>query len=685
MQFSRNWLAEYVELPEAFETLAAALTGAGLAVEGTEQAGDDVLFEVEVTSNRADCMSHLGIAREVGAVLGVPVEWPEVPPPGAIRLDANSWGAIEIEDPEGCPRYVGVVVRGIEVGESPAWLKDRLASVGVRSINNVVDVTNFVLWESGQPLHAFDADKLRDRKIVVRSARVDEELVTLDGEVRELDPEILVIADGQGAVALAGIMGGRDSEVTETTANVLIESAHFAPSRVRNGAKKLAMHTDASHRFERGSDYEACLDAALRTAQLLRELCGGEIDTDAVDVRPRMAEPLCGRFTLDGLNAFAGTAIEESFVVEQLKRLGFELVRLGDDNAAWEAHVPSWRRFDFEADSAGKVYPAYFYEEVLRLRGFDAIPSTLPAIEGPDLGLSQSHHRREELRSFLAASGLAETITYSFGAAEADSRFESLVEGPALELANALSEQYALMRRSLLPNLVEGALFNLRRGSRAVRLFEFGHLFPASGDEVDAFAVVLGGTLGSPWQRSLELDFFDLRGVFEAAAQECGVELEFVPCELTGMLPGTSAEIRWRRSSEGDSRRVGYLGRVDEPESPVPLYAGEIEVEALERVAPDKFVPVSRHPGVAVDLTLTHSVETPWAAIAEAIEVARPELLSGFEMSDRYGGKGVPEGAVNTTIAFRYSASDRSLTQDEVNDQHGELVNDLESKFGLSG
>lgn len=681
MRFSRNWLAEYVALPESFEALAEGLTGAGLAVEGVERSAGDMLFEVDVTSNRADCMSHLGIAREVGAIFDEKVKQPDLPTPGAIRIDANSWGAIEIEDPAGCPRYVGVVVRGIRVGSSPDWLQARLEAVGVRSINNVVDVTNYVLWEYGQPLHGFDADKLQDRKIVVRSARGTETLVTLDGEERKLAPEILVIADGREAVALAGIMGGSDSEVTESTVDVLIESAHFEPTRIRNGAKALAMHTDASHRFERGSDPEACLEAALRAAALIVDLCGGAIDPEVIDVRPEMSEPVEGEFSLEGLDAFAGVATDESFVVDHLQRLGFSLHRLFGDESAWNVQVPSWRRFDFETDANGRVYPAYFYEEVLRMRGLAAIPSTLPAIEGPDAGLSRSHRHRESHRRLLSACGLSETITYSFGSAAADARFRGLSEGPPLELANALSEQYAFMQRSLLPNLVEGALYNLRRGGSAVQLFEFGHVFPAAGEEAEALGVILGGEIGSAWQRGLELDFFDLKGVFEELARESGVELVFEAASMAGFVPGTVAEIHLLRQGETGPVAIGYAGRVEEPESAVALYAGEILVGDLGRGTPDAVTPPPRHPGVSVDLTLTHSTDIAWATIADAIRELRSESLTGFRMSDRYSGEGVARGAVNTTISFRYDASDRSLTQDEVNERHGRLSDALKARF----
>lgn len=683
MQFSRNWLAEYVELPESFETLAEGLTGAGLAVEASRSVDDDVYFELDVTSNRPDCMSHLGVAREVRAVFGGEVKPPDVATLGSVKIESNSWGSISIEDEKGCPRYVGVVVRGVEVGASPDWLKERLEAVGVRSINNIVDITNFVLWEYGQPLHAFDADKLRGAQIVVRPAREGELLTTLDGEERKLDPEILVIADAENAVALAGVMGGLDSEVTAATANVLIESAHFEPTRVRNGAKKLGLHTDASHRFERGADYESCLEAALRAAALIQELCGGAIDTDAIDVRPDMTEPLVGTFSLAGLCSFAGVGIEESFVVERLERLGFTLRRSEDDDQEWIVQVPSWRRHDFETDPSGAVYPAYFYEEVLRMFGLDAIPSTLPALVGPDRGSDHCHRRREDLRGFLVTAGLAETVTYSFGSAAAESRFESLVEGPSLKVENALSEQYALMRRSLLPNLVEGALFNLRREARAVRLFEFGHVFPGATAEVEALGIIVGGTLGSPWQRDVTQDFFDLKGIFEELGRERGLVLEFEPRAIQGFVRGTSADMVL--VSEGlDRRRIGYLGLVDEAASPVALYAGEIVVSGLDRRVTDSVTVPSRHPGVTVDLTLTHSMETPWKSIADAVRELRSDRLTNFDLVDRYQGKGVPQGSVNTTIAFRYNAEDRSLTQDEVNQDHDRLREALEERFRTS-
>ncbi|MEO1366607.1 MAG: phenylalanine--tRNA ligase beta subunit-related protein, partial [Acidobacteriota bacterium] len=284
MQFSKNWIGDYVELPAEVETLAERLTNAGLSVEGLEDRGDDHLMDLDVTTNRPDCMNHFGLAREVAAVFGSDLKRPAVDlEPVATTIEDVA--SLEIDDFELCPRYTALALRGVKVGPSPEWLVERLEAIGSRSINNVVDVTNYVLWETGQPLHAFDLRKIRGGHIRVRSAAEGETLKTLDGEMRELDPSILVIADRSEPIALAGVMGGFDSEVTDSTVDILLESAHFDPTTVRKGAKKLGLHTDACHRFERGADPEACLDAARRAAALMIELGGGELLAGALDLR----------------------------------------------------------------------------------------------------------------------------------------------------------------------------------------------------------------------------------------------------------------------------------------------------------------------------------------------------------------------------------------------------------------
>ncbi len=677
MRFSRDWLSDYVELPRSDDELAARLTAAGLAVEGVEERGGDRLLEVDVTTNRPDCMCHLGLAREVATLFGRPLESPLPAPadggPGSVP--------VELADPD-CRRYVARVVRGARVGPSPEWLRRRLEALDLRPINNVVDVTNFVLWESGQPIHAFDLAKLGGGRVVVRSALPGELLVTLDGEKRGLDPEVLVIADAERAVALAGIMGGLESEVTEATADVLIESAHFDPTRVRRGAARLGMHTDASHRFERGADPGACRAAADRVAALLAEIAGGEVEPGATDVfdDPGFSS-LAGTLDAGRLARFAGFEVPGEEVERSLAGLGFAPERAGD--GVWRVTVPSWRFYDFrDRRPDGAIWEADLYEEVLRIAGFDRLPSALPAIAGPDEGGSDGYALRRRIRTVLVASGFREAVNYSFHSREAGREMVGVGRPEdALLIANPLSEQLAVLRRSLLPGLVESARFNARRGASEVLLFEIGHLFPGGeAAELEAVALAGGGAPGTIWDGRRELDLFDLKGAVEALAGAFGVRLEARPAEVRGMLPGTASELL------ADGARRGWMGRLDDPEMPFPLYLAELETAALGAAPSARPVRLpSRFPGVATDLTLTHPAGVSWREIGEAVEAARPGELVEWGMKDRYTGEGVPEGAVNTTIYFVYNAEDRSLTRDEVQESHEALADLLRRRFGEAG
>ncbi|MDX1643599.1 MAG: phenylalanine--tRNA ligase subunit beta [Thermoanaerobaculia bacterium] len=720
MLFSRQWLGRYVELPDDVDDLCQRLTAAGFNVEHVRRVGDDLQLDLEITTNRSDAMNHLGLARELAVVYDSGLLPPEVDTTGCDRpLDGCE---ISVDDLGDCPRYAARVVRGVTVGPSPDWLVERLESIGQRSINNIVDVTNFVLWETGQPLHAFDLATLAGPAIRVRRARDGESLTTLDGEERELDAEILVIADAERAVALAGIMGGLDTEVGRGTSDVLIESAHFELQRVRRGANRLGMSTDASFRFERGTDPELCLWAATRAAELMAEVAGGEIAPGAADVRDAAVDwRPHGRLDRASLCRFAGVEIPADEIERILDGLGYELTRdaASETDDAWSVRVPSWRYYDCEAwrptekpvektgdppgdatpgGGAPRVWEADLYEEVMRHVGFDAIPADLPALGAPDAGSSASHLLRERIRDHLSACGLAEAIDFAFHDADADASLPplaALVEAPSsldeagdgdgsggevVRLANPLSEKYALMRRSLLPGLVASALFNQRRGAEVVRLFEVGHLFAAGRPEVEAVGLVCGGVSPLPWNAARRWDFFAVKGVVEDLARRFGVELAFRPADLTGLLPGTAAEIL---VADGE-RVVGLLGRLDSDETTFPLFVAELATAALERDGEAVQVEApSKYPGIEADATLTHPEEVAWRAIADAIEAAEVEDLEAYGLKDRYTGSGVPQGAVNTTIFFRYNAQDRSLTQEEINQRHLALVDELEARFGL--
>ena len=688
MEFSFDWICQYVDPEEGASAVAERLTAAGLAVEGQEVRQGDVIFDVDVTTNRPDCMNHFGLAREVSALTGKTLTSPDT---DILEVEERTADVAEVElqDATGCPRYVARVIRGVEVGPSPEWLVKRLESIGQRSINNIVDITNFVLWELGQPIHAFDLQKLSRAKILVRRAREGERLVTLDGEDRELDPEILVIADAEKAVALAGIMGGLDSEVTESSADILIESAHFDPTRIRLGAGLLGIHTDANHRFERGADPEVCRLAADRVTSLVAEIAGGQVLAGAVDVRNSSLDwQLAGKLDLRRASAFGGVELDGEQVVGWLEGIGFEME--AESAGVWQVGVPSWRYYDMRPDPtrpAGEPQPAVFeadlFEEVLRLHGFDSISSTLPDVGGPDAGSSAGHWRREGVRRHLAICGYTEAVTFSFYDAEAESRFPGIGrQGTPLLLANPISELYTVMQRSLLPGLLEAAEFNLRRGAGSVRLFEIGHLFPGQDcEELEAVALVAGGGMGTAWDRHRDYDFFDLKGAVESLAARFGPELRFRPADLAGFVAGTGAEIL---AGDSDSA-VGYLGQLAHEDAAVPLFAAELRTDLCQPGAVQAVELPSRFPAVEVDLTLTHAESTAWADLADEIEAAAVQDLVEFGLEVRYVGEGVPAGAVNTTIYFLYNAADRSLTQEEVNERHEAVRHRLTDRFGWKG
>ncbi|MEM8931692.1 MAG: phenylalanine--tRNA ligase subunit beta [Acidobacteriota bacterium] len=698
MQFSKNWIGEYVDLPEFAEEVAHRLTAAGHAVDTIETVetatGADHLLEVEVTTNRPDCMCHLGLAREVAAILGRELKVPDGEGLQPVADAADAVATLSVDDHALCPSFTLQVIRGVQVGPSPDWLVARLEAIGSRSINNIVDITNYVLWETGQPLHAYDLRKLATdgdgRHVVrVRRATEGETLKTLDGEKRKLDPSILVIADAEAAIGLGGIMGGFDSEVTESTVDILLEAGHFDPSTVRHGAKTLALKTDAGHRFERGADPKACYWAARRAAAMIVELAGGELldgHLEATDLRADW--PPTVEISLAKLQSFGGVTLGAKRVETILEALGFTVQHREDgDDTLFTVTAPSWRYYDFEDAHAQDVY-----EEVLRIYGFDPIPSTLPIARGTDAPMRPQHRRRRATQDTLASCGFAEAITFAFLDRESDAAYPSFyADREAMALANPLSDLYTVMRRSLLPNLVATARYNQRRGAEAVRVFEIGHIFGAAPEheegrvEMDVLALVAGGRLGTPWEHQVELDFFDLKGTLEVLAQALGHRFTFRAAERPNLVAGTTAEIL--RVDAGDGEQVvGFIGQLDEHDLAYPLFVAELSLDRLGEgtISLETRTP-SRYPGIDVDLTLTHSLDVPWRDVAAAVEGAAVDDLVQFSLVDRYQGEGVPFGAVNTTIAFRYNAPDRSLTQDEINSRHEAVRSLLTERFGFGG
>src|SRR6185369_9309335 len=489
MLISYNWLRELTSTRLNAQQLRDRLTMVGLAVDAIDQHDGDAVLDVEVPSNRPDCLSHIGIAREVTVIDSTKLNLPKSTEPPT-EGNAASLTSVEIKDLELCPRYAARLVRGVKIGPSPDWLVERLETIGQRSINNVADITNYVLHETGQPLHAFDFAKLAERRIVVRRAVAGEKLKTLDGVERQLTNEMLVIADAEKPVALAGIMGGEDSEISERTTEVLIESAYFNPDSVRRTARSLGMDTEASRRFERGADCDGVVRAQQRCVELICELAGGVATVDALDVYPNPISERIVNLRPKRVEALTSISAEPSEMTRILLGLGFESI--GTPSGELGFKVPTWR-IDVEQEED-------LVEEVARHVGYDKIASELP----PSASSGEYQPNEMKLRSLrrtLTGLGLDEAINFSF--TEETEEFESIVsvQGPALKqpkLANPIIEDAACMRSTLLPGLLASVRRNMNRGQRDVRLFEIGRVFFELGDgelpeETMALSMVMTG------------------------------------------------------------------------------------------------------------------------------------------------------------------------------------------------
>jgi phenylalanyl-tRNA synthetase beta chain len=679
MKISYTWLKEFLDLKLAPRDLAAQLTMIGLAVDAVEPHGSDFILEFDLTSNRPDCLSHLGIAREAAAMTGQPLRLPgqklaEAP---AQTRDVT---AVEIWNPDLCPRYTARVIRGVKVAPSPAWLAARLEALGQRSINNVADITNYVLLEQGHPLHAFDLQRLGGHRIIVRAAREGETLRTLDGVERKLQPEMLVIADAHKAVAMAGIMGGADSEISGATTDVLLESAYFAPASIRQTARALGLGTEASYRFERGTDYDAVVRACDRAAQMIAEIAGGEVLGGIIDVYPQPVTRGQIIFRRARYRELTGLEIELGEAERLLRALGLTVeADVGAD--ALRAVAPSWRvDLAIEED---------LIEEVARLAGYGSLRTTLPGSSGAGAYLAGESGRRAARRT-LTALGYHEAISFSFVNAEADARLSGGPEQARLFLRNPIDETQGQMRRTLLAGLLDAVARNFNHGTRNVRLFELGKCFAHSGaerpQETERLGLALTGARNeSDWQgASARVDFYDLKGAIEALGESLGlISFAFTPtAEVSYLHPGRAAVISL------NGRPVGHLGQLHPQviahyKFKQPVFVAELDFGALLQAEPAevRYRPLPRFPTVVRDAALLINAETAYADIERAILNLRiPELVS-VRLFDLYTGQELPPGKRSLALSLRYRAPDRTLTEAEIQDRHERVLARLREEF----
>jgi phenylalanyl-tRNA synthetase beta chain len=637
----------------------------------------DEIWDVDVTTNRPDAMNHRGLAREAAAAgCGTLKAPPGAPVEGSTPV--GELAGLAVEDASGCPRYCARVVRGVTVSPSPAWLAARLEACGIRPINAVVDATNYVLLDLGQPLHAFDLATLSGRRIQVRRARAGEQMTTLDGVLRTFTAADVLICDGARAVAVAGVMGGAATEISARTTEVLLESAYFAPVAVRRSARRLGLSTEASHRFERGADRAMARTAVDAVAALIVRLAGGEIAAGVLDSAPELPAPGAITLSLAKLDAFAGCPLPAERVVGILAALDLAPCRDADQVTCT---VPT-HRVDLEV-------PEDLYEEVLRHFGYDNVPSALPIVAttpGKRLG---SWPLTERARNALAAAGLAEAVTYSFAAPEIEAATAQTLlsaRGDAVPVTNPISSRLAVMRRSLLAGLVEAAGANLRRGAGAVAIGEVGRAFFATGGqprEEERLAFALAGSAGA-WDAPRPLDFLDLKGVLEAVLDGLGISgVSWRPASTPVLAAGAGAEI------VVDGRVIAVAGRLADAIGVLAdldgaVWVAEIDLAAAASPAVPAFEALPRFPAVPSDLTVRHKLSLPYAELIAAIRRDGPAWVESIAPIARYQGDGVAAGDVKTTVRITYRHPDRSLTQDEVNAAHFALMDALARDLGVS-
>lgn len=670
-----SWLREFVDAPAGIDELAEKLTLCGFEVGAVEPWPDaprkpdgepDAVLDLEITTNRPDCLSVLGIAREVAAAYDVPLRTPPSAPP---ETDAGAGDAVavEIEDADLCARYAGALAE-VTVAPSPPWLARRLEAADVRPVNNVVDVTNYVMIELGHPMHAFDLDRLAGGRIRVRRARAGETVRTLDGADRALAPEMLTVADAERPQAVAGVMGGAASQVGEQTRTIVLEAAWFDPLSVRRTSRRLGLATDASHRFERGADVAAPPAAIRRARRLLADIGAGTPRGPLVDCFPAPPRPVEIRLRHARIGHVLGQTVDEAFVAPLLTRLGFEPAPAERDGggAVWRVRVPAFRV------DAGREED--LIEEVARHHGYDRIPTTFPALTRPPAAPGAWRARDRLVRRLLTGGGFFEAVTYGF-VEEAAAHAVHPDRQDVVALRNPLSERGAVLRPSLLPGLVDSVAHNRRRERHDVRLFEIGSRFRRGDGETPALGLALAGAADAVhWSAPARpADLFDLTGVIARLCAGFGLEAEFEPTTAGHLAPGQSARVHVRTAA--GRAALGEAGRLDPAFAAArgmtgtdPVYVAELDLRPFDPGAGEHLhaAPVPRYPSTTRDVSVEIDDALPAARVRDTIRAAAgPALVDAVEI-DRYTGSGVVEGAVSLSVRLTFRAPDRTLTDAEV-------------------
>lgn len=680
MRISFNWLKKYVDIHLTPQALAEKLTMGGLEVVSSIDVEGDTIMEIEITPNRADCLSIIGVAREVAAITAKTLKLPKV---SAVRGASSLSIPIQIQDKskKQCPRYIGRVIKNVHVGPSPEWLVERLENMGVHAVNNIVDITNFCLLEFGQPLHVFDLDKLQGSRIIVRGAQEGEHIITIDGVRRELKPQMLVIADKNKAQAIAGIMGSKDSEITEETRNILLESAYFDPISIQRASRALGLATQSSYRFEKGVDSQIVESASLRATELIKKLAGSNKKKTKkltigrlIDKGKSLDRLQKVRLRLSRIPQILGVEIPSSEIKAILHRLGMSFVRQSKD--CLTVTIPSHR-----ADITREVD---LIEEVARLYNYDNIPASLSRLT-PDLTYMgklelPSDENDHLLRQALSSAGFNEIMTYSLVSRQALSKLEFPADN-LIALKNALSYDQEILRPTLLAGMFNTIVSNLNRKNNNLKLFELSRVYvrdnkDASVNELNSLCIALVGKRGENWlEKRGEFSFFDLKGALQSLFSKVGLKgLRFVEKEIGLCTLGRCASLIL------DDQELGFLGEVKRKvlnkfDISCPVYVAELKLQKLFSHIKEerKFIPLAKYPSTERDISLTASRDIISEQITTLINKIGRELVVKVTLFDEYFGEQIPAGFRGLAYSIEYQSRDRTLTAEEVDKVHQEI------------
>lgn len=670
MKVTYNWLKDFVDIKIAPNTLAEKLTMAGLEVTSIDERDGDFIFEIEVTSNRPDWLSVIGIAREVAAITGKKLKIPSL---ASGRLTASGSNAFEIriEDKKDCPLYTAKIIRNVKVAPSPVWLKKRLELVGLRSVNNVVDITNYILFTFGEPLHAFDLDKLSAGSISIRRAKKDEKIVTIEAVEKTLDPEILVIADEKKAVAIAGIMGGKDTEVTFNTKNILLEAAIFNPVVTRRARRKLGVQTDSSYRFERGIDPETALKASWQAVRLIEELSGGKSvlakSTGVIKTKSKSIN-----LATSGISKVLGVDIAPVKIKKTLTGLGFKVSARPKNN--FSVTIPSFRQ--------DIVLGQDLIEEIARIYGYDSILKTLPEIK-PQINEEKIGNLVSLVKNTLVGLGLNEAITYSLIDRELLAAFSLLGLGRPIEILNPLSREQEVLRPTALPSLCARVAYNLNQKQEYVNLFEVSRIFldaSAAPREELSLSIALCGIKSYVLAHGIikeEVGLLNLKGITEALFESLGIK-DF---DFSG--EGDSIGIYVKKEKMGIMLQLekNALDMLDIKNKEV--FVLEVSLDKIFRHAQLKkcFAPLPKYPGITRDISFIIKDSVSIKEILGAIKVKGVGLLTQVNVVDYYKGKQIPVGFRGLTLSCLYRGDERTLTEEEISPLHSSISSMLTERF----